>query len=190
VITGPQLQTARLRAPGLMVLQPEPNFFECKAHQAVEYMAAGIPVIASDFPFVEENYCRVKQVGGLLVNPQDPLAIARAIEHYSSRRRGEAMGKRGRQAVASFTTGRTKADTAEVYRVTGGRTSLDEKTGNCIVHRKPRPSTSVPGQVPGVLPYSCIRYRTRRPMVGGRPLRSDLGALRVVLSMRLALRSR
>jgi len=36
------------------------------------------------------------------VNPQDPLAIARAIDIYHSRPEAEAMGQRGRQAACKL----------------------------------------------------------------------------------------
>ena len=61
-------------------------------------MAAGIPVIASDFPLwrkiIEEAGC------GLLVNPLDTRAIATAIERLiTTPAEAEEMGQRGRKAV-------------------------------------------------------------------------------------------
>lgn len=83
---------------GLAVLHPLENYLESLPVKLFEYMAAGIPVIASDFPLwkkiVEDNGC------GLCVKPQDPTALAEAIrwllEHPEEA--GE-MGKRGRRAV-------------------------------------------------------------------------------------------
>ncbi len=83
---------------GLVILHPEESFVASQPVKLFEYMAAGIPVIASDFPLwrkiVEEAGC------GLLVNPFDTRAIATAIEHLiTAPGEAEAMGQRGRKAV-------------------------------------------------------------------------------------------
>ena len=83
---------------GLAVLKPIPNYVESLPTKLLEYMMAGIPVIASNFPLwreiVEGNEC------GLTVDPLDPQAIADAIcyliEHPAE---AQEMGRRGRQAV-------------------------------------------------------------------------------------------
>jgi glycosyltransferase involved in cell wall biosynthesis len=87
----------RVRA-GLVVLPPHQNFMAALPVKLFEYMAAGLPVIASDFPLwrqiVEGAGC------GLVVDPLDVDAIARAIEFLlSNPREAEAMGRRGRHAV-------------------------------------------------------------------------------------------
>ena len=63
-----------------------------------EYMAAGIPVIASDFPLWREivlgNQC------GLCVDPMDPIAIANAIDYLVQHpAAARQMGENGRRAV-------------------------------------------------------------------------------------------
>ena len=83
---------------GLVVLHPEPNYVNSHPVKLFEYMCAGIPVIASDFPvfrsIVEGAKC------GLLVDPLSPKEIADAIEFLCTHpNEARAMGERGRQAV-------------------------------------------------------------------------------------------
>ena len=83
---------------GLACLHPEPRFMVGLPIKLFEYMAAGLPVIVSNFPLchqiVEGNSC------GLCVDPLKPQEIARAIE-YLLAHPAEAyrMGQNGRRAV-------------------------------------------------------------------------------------------
>lgn len=82
---------------GLVVLGPDAHFASAPI-KLFEYMYAGIPVIASDFPeyrkVVEGAKC------GVLVNPLDPKTIASAIEYILTHPvEAEQMGQNGREAA-------------------------------------------------------------------------------------------
>jgi glycosyltransferase involved in cell wall biosynthesis len=94
-----EIATALQRArAGLVVLHPRKAYLESLPVKLFEYMAAGIPVIASDFPLWRQI---VAGAGcGLLVDPADPDAIASAIESVlADPDAAEEMGRRGREAV-------------------------------------------------------------------------------------------
>lgn len=85
---------------GLVVLHPIPNYKDAYPIKMFEYMAAGLPVIASDFPLwrriIEEHSC------GLLVDPLNVDEIADALRWFLEYpQEAEAMGRRGREAVES-----------------------------------------------------------------------------------------
>jgi glycosyltransferase involved in cell wall biosynthesis len=74
-----------------------------------EYMGAGLPVIASDFPLWRRI---LGDIGcGVFVNPLDPRGIAEAIEHILTHpREAEEMGRRGRAAVLEHYNWETQVD--------------------------------------------------------------------------------
>ncbi|NHW03468.1 glycosyltransferase family 4 protein [Pseudomonas sp. D-134-1] len=83
---------------GLVTLHPIINYVDALPVKMFEYMAAGLPVIASNFPLwkriIEENKC------GLCVDPLNPQAIACAIDYLVQNPiEAEQMGRNGRQAV-------------------------------------------------------------------------------------------
>src|SRR6202140_627554 len=139
---------------GLLALQPEPNFCNAMPIKLFEYMAAGIPVIASDFPLWRQI---IGEAGcGLLVDPQDPQAIVRAMEYLLSHdAEAEAMGRRGRQAAC------------ELYNWNSEERVLlkfySELLETGAPERKESPQPLMPamdpkrqyqGQAPGIAPYS------------------------------------
>jgi len=85
---------------GLVTFHPLPNHVDSQPNKMFEYMSAGVPVIASDFPLwreiVEGNDC------GLCVNPFDTKAIAAAIDFMINNPvRARQMGENGQHAVLS-----------------------------------------------------------------------------------------
>jgi len=83
---------------GVAILHPDPNYVESLPTKLFEYMAAGLPVIASNFPLwkeiVEGNEC------GLCVNPLNPKELAEAIEYLITHpEEARRMGENGRRAV-------------------------------------------------------------------------------------------
>lgn len=83
---------------GMAILHPDPNYLESLPTKLFEYMAAGLPVIASNFPLwkeiVEGNEC------GLTVDPLNRKEIAQAIEYLLDHPEvRQKMGENGRRAV-------------------------------------------------------------------------------------------
>ena len=101
---------------GIVVLHPEPNFVNSKPTKLFEYMCAGIPVIASNFPMWTEI---VKSAGcGLLVDPLKPAEMAEAIAYLLTHpREAEEMGRRGREAAERLFNWKTEETTLiRLYR--------------------------------------------------------------------------
>lgn len=83
---------------GIVTFLPLPNHIDAQPNKMFEYMSAGIPVIASNFPLwreiIEGNDC------GLCVDPLRPEAIAEAIDFLISHpERAQTMGENGYKAV-------------------------------------------------------------------------------------------
>jgi glycosyltransferase involved in cell wall biosynthesis len=83
---------------GIVTFLPEPNHICAQPNKMFEYMSAGLPVIASNFPLwreiIEGNEC------GLCVDPAKPTAIAEAIDWLvENPARAREMGENGSRAV-------------------------------------------------------------------------------------------
>lgn len=83
---------------GLVTLHPAPNYLDSLPVKMFEYMAAGLPVIASNFPLwksiIEKHKC------GFCVDPLDPIAIGRAIQYMVDNPVvAECMGRKGQKAI-------------------------------------------------------------------------------------------
>lgn len=83
---------------GVVTFLPAPNHIEAQPNKLFEYMSAGLPVIASNFPLwreiVEKNNC------GICVDPSDPIAISDAIRSLiNNPSTAIKMGRNGRNAI-------------------------------------------------------------------------------------------
>ena len=95
---------------GLLPYLPSKAHIEALPTKLFEYMGAGIPVIASDFPrwreIIDAHQC------GIVADPTDPSAIAAAIDWiYDNPAEAKAMGARGRQAIESELNWESEAET-------------------------------------------------------------------------------
>jgi glycosyltransferase involved in cell wall biosynthesis len=93
---------------GLVLFHPEPNHLEAMPQKIFEYMGAGLPVIASDFPFwrriLGDTDCAI------FVDPLNPSQIAEAIEYILDHpAEAEAMGRRGQAAMLKLYNWDTEA---------------------------------------------------------------------------------
>lgn len=83
---------------GLVVLHPKINFIDSLPIKMFEYMAAGIPVIASNFPLWEDIINKNKC--GICVDPLNVKEITEAIQWiFDNPEEAKKMGENGRKAV-------------------------------------------------------------------------------------------
>lgn len=86
---------------GLVTLLPIPNYLEALPVKMFEYMAAGLPVIASNFPLWKRLISDTKC--GICVDPEKPQEIADAVDYLLLNPvEAQAMGKNGRKAVVDL----------------------------------------------------------------------------------------
>lgn len=89
-------ESLRRARAGLLVLHPRRAYVDALPVKLFEYMAAGIPFVASDFPLWRE----LADGCGLFVDPRDPRAIAAAMQRLlDDPGEAERLGARGRELV-------------------------------------------------------------------------------------------
>lgn len=83
---------------GLVVLKPCKNYVNSQPIKMYEYMAAGLPVIYSNFPAWKKV---MEETGaGIGVNPENPEELAEAIRYLlQNREKAQEMGRKGKQTV-------------------------------------------------------------------------------------------
>ena len=83
---------------GIVTYLPLPNHLDAQPAKLFEYMAAALPMVASNFPLwneiVEQNKC------GICADPTKPLELKNAIDELlSNPKKAKLMGENGRKAV-------------------------------------------------------------------------------------------
>ncbi|HTF05782.1 MAG TPA: glycosyltransferase [Bacteroidia bacterium] len=81
---------------GIALLYPEENYLKSLPVKAFEYMASGIPLIMSDFPYWKANF----NEGVIFVNPLDENEIRKAIDRLSTDEKLRLqMGEEGKRSA-------------------------------------------------------------------------------------------
>ena len=83
---------------GIVTFHPHLNHIESQPNKMFEYMSAGLPVIASNFPLwksiIEGNKC------GICVDPKKPDQIANAIDFlFENPKIAISMGENGKKSI-------------------------------------------------------------------------------------------
>jgi glycosyltransferase involved in cell wall biosynthesis len=83
---------------GIVLLKPTANYVRSHPTKMFEYMSAGLPVIASDFPLWREIVTQAKC--GICIDPTSPAALADAVSWLVAHPdEAREMGENGRRAV-------------------------------------------------------------------------------------------
>jgi len=100
---------------GINTLHPIPNYLDSLSVKMFEYMAAGIPIICSDFKLwrkiIEGNKC------GICVDPMSPESISKAMLYIRDNPiEAKKMGQRGRNLVKkNFNWGKEEIKLLDLY---------------------------------------------------------------------------
>lgn len=83
---------------GLVIYQPAANHIESQPIKMFEFMAAGLPVVASNFSLwkviIEDSQC------GICVNPKKPNEVRTAcLELLDNPLKAQKLGQNGRKSV-------------------------------------------------------------------------------------------
>ncbi len=110
MVAGPAMDVRPyLAAMDIAVLCSKAEGF---SNSLLEYMAAGLATVATDVGGNREALGG----SGLLIAPNDPQALARAIVSLLDSRHREVLGLAARQAVQQFDLPAAEAKTADIYR--------------------------------------------------------------------------
>lgn len=108
---------------GLCLLKPIPNYKNSMATKLYEYMAASLPILASNFPdwtlLLAENNC------GLVVDPLDFNQITQLVEQLEGNKQlSQELGMNGRQVFERKYSWESQADKLwEFYKILGKQKS-------------------------------------------------------------------
>lgn len=94
---------------GLLLYQPAANHIASQPNKMFEYMAAGLPIVASNFPLwkeiIEGSNC------GICVDPKNVSAVRKACRDLlNDIKKAQIMGKNGYQAVIEKYNWNNEAD--------------------------------------------------------------------------------
>ncbi|MCO4805540.1 MAG: glycosyltransferase [Flavobacteriales bacterium] len=100
---------------GLVTLHKTPSYVDAIPVKMLEYMACGIPYIASNFGWMKK--VTEKYGSGILVNPYEPAEITEAIQSLmNDQEKAQSMGVLGREAVlANFNWETEKQKLLQLY---------------------------------------------------------------------------
>ncbi|MCA9093639.1 MAG: glycosyltransferase family 4 protein [Planctomycetaceae bacterium] len=99
---------------GILVLDATPCYVNAYPMKLFEYMAAALPVVASDFPvwreIVDGAQC------GISINPMDVEGIAQTVKHLlENPQEAEQMGRRGKDAAHKLYFWEREAETLVIF---------------------------------------------------------------------------